>query len=211
MKNEFYEYACPRNRITDNNKSERTSKKDNYVLIVCSLTILLPMSLPMIIKNTLIWGIIALFSVLVLLFNRKDKDPYSHFILLVGLGFVYFSVVTTYALVGTANISNAWSTVFILSAIGVLFYEISVLINVMMKKYTRRGLTTYIAPVTISSLPILASYILGRLFSRTFREYPWMDYIMALACALVFVIAFSFLQKYILYKIFRYKDLKSKF
>ena len=137
MKNDFYEYACPSNRMTreqyEANKSK--TKKGDLIGNGAIFFVLLLFSLPMALSETLAWCIVSACYVTLLIVNKaKDNDPYSSFFLFFGASTAYLGIVLSYLIIDGAYKRygySCWRLLILLSVVLILCYECSVFFNIL--------------------------------------------------------------------------------
>lgn len=207
IRDEIYEYACPQKRAT-----QKTSKKEHSDIVgyISIFIVVFMFSLPMAIAKTLVWCAIFGIYVIVLVFNRFDKDPYSNFLLFIGLTLAYFGTVLSYLIVdGSYKRFQYLSIVplITLTIICIICYDIFVLINMVLKRYTAKNYNKKSYPALYTSLGTFMGGMFGcfvaQELSPQIENSLWSVWIGLLTCALSFAIAFSFFQKYVLYKLLK--------
>lgn len=210
MKNEFYEYACPLKRITRKQIETNTSNSKKADLIGYSATffILLIFSLPLAISRVCLWSMILVVYIASLLICKADKDPYSKTILFFGSTMLYLYVVLSYLIITEAYKRFQISSLpylFILTVFCVVFYEILVLANILLKRYTARIIKGKNYPSIYTTIGTFCGSVIGSLVARRISPHLanslWSVWLVLMACSLLFTISLSFFQKYILYKV----------
>ena len=217
MKNDFFEYVCPSKRIAKNqvDSNKNKSKKDDIIGYFATFFILFVFSLPMAISQTSLWSIV-LISYLILLFVCKvDKDPYSKTMLFFGSTTLYLGVVLSYLIITESykrfHVSSLL-TLLVLTIFAVIFYEILVCVNVILKRYTAR-LTKKSHTMIYTTVGTFCGAMIGSLIARYvsphLKESLWSVWLVLIACSLLFTVSLSFFQRCILYKVF-YKKITTK-
>lgn len=210
MKNEFYEYICPSKRITQKaiQTNTNTSKKEDLMGYIATFFILLVFSLPMAISQVWLWSMVIVGYIILLLICKLDKDPYSKTILFFGSTTLYLCVVLSYLIITESYKKfqiSSFFTLFILTIFCVAFYEILILANILLKRYTARMTNKKSYPTIYTSIGTFCGGIIGYLIARRISPYLekslWSIWLILIACSLLFTISLSFFQKYILYKI----------
>lgn len=208
MKNEFFEYVFPSKRITKNqvDSNRKRVKREDFIGYIATFFILLVFSLPMAISKTSLWSIVLVSYFIFLFLCKVDKDPYSKTILFFGSTTLYFGIVLSYLIIIESHKRFHFSylpTLLVLTVFSVIFYEIFVCANVIFKRYTARA-TKKSHPTIYTTIGTLGGTVIGSLKSRYvsphLKESILSVWLVLIACSLLFVISFSFIQKYILYK-----------
>ena len=209
MRNEFFEYVCPSKRIAKNQvaSNKKKSKKDDIIGYTATFFILFVFSLPMAISQTVLWSIVLISYFTFLFLCKIDKDPYSKTMLFFGSTTLYLGVVLSYLIITQSykrfHISSLL-TLLILTIFAVVFYEVLVCVNIILKRYTAR-LTKKSHPTIYTTISTFCGAVLGSLIARYIsphlKESVWSVWLVLIACSLLFTASFSFFQKYILYKV----------
>ena len=215
MKNELYEYACPQKRMTAE-RFEAEKKKQNtqtndrigYISIFCGLGVF---SLPMALDNTLLWVTILAVYLTILIVNMiKDKDPYPRFLLSYGATLVYLGIIISYLIIDGAYDRfgySCWGSLIGMTVILVVCYECSVLLNMLLKQYTARAHSKKSHPAMHTAIGTAVGCMIGsflaKVISPQITTSLWSVWLVVLGCGVLYMLAFSFLQKYLLYKILK--------
>lgn len=209
MKNEFYEYACPSKRITKAQieTGKKKPQKEDIIGYSATFFVLLVFSLPMAISQVWLWSVVLVAHIILLLICKVDKDPYSKTMLFFGSITLYLCVVLSHLIVVESNKRFQISSLpllFILIVFCVVFYEILVLFNILLKRYTGRIKSKKSHPTVYTTIGTFCGSAIGfmaaRKLSPNLEKSLWSVWLVLIACSLLFTIAFSFFQKYILYK-----------
>ena len=212
MKNEIYEYACPKRRMTAKQAElNKKDKSDGLLGYLFLLPLLVIFSLPMALEETLLWCMILGVYLVVFILNKiTDKDPYSNMLMSFGATIAYFGVVISWVIVSETYKRfdySCLSSVIIMSVIGVAFYEGSVLFNILTKKYTARNQNNKIYPAVNTTVGTSVGFTLGSLIVRKIAPQIAESFLSVcigvIICSLTYTVAFAFLQKYLLYKLFK--------
>ncbi len=209
MKKEFFEYVCPSKRITKNqvDSNKNKIKKDDIIGYFATFFILFVFSLPMAISKIGLWSIVLILYFILLVVCKVDKDPYSKTMLFFGSTTLYLGIVLSYLIITESykrfHVSSLL-TLLVLTIFTVIFYEILVCVNVILKRYTAR-LTQKSHPTIYTTIGTLGGTIIGSLIARYvspyLKESIWSVWLVLIACSLLFTVSLSFLQKCILYKV----------
>lgn len=205
MKDEFYEYICPRKRVL--NRDSAINKKADIIGKISIVFILVTFSLPMAMNIPIFWGIISGVFVAILIFNKFDKDPFSSFLLDLSTTIGYFGIILVFLPLNTLDRNTqflALKALIVLSVFGITCFELLFFVNMLLKKYTaRNNPNRKILPSMYTTIGTflgcgLGSFLARRLLSRLSTDTAL--WIVLIVGALLFAFAFSFFQKYILYK-----------
>lgn len=215
MKDELYEYACPQKRMTPQRAAVEQrhphAKINDWIGYISLLLVLLLFSLPMAISKTLSWSVVfGVYVVLVVSNKIKDKDPYSSFLLFFGVTVAYLGIMGSYLIITGAYDRFQYSCLGLLVVSSVIFvvcYECSVLLNMLLKKYTARIQNSKKHPAINTATGTFIGGVLGSLIAKRLSPLIatslWSVWIVLIGCALLFAVAFAFLQKYVLYRILK--------
>lgn len=210
MKNDFFEYVCPSKRITKNqvDSNKNKLKKDDIIGYAATFFILLVFSLPMAISKIGLWSIVLISYFILLVVCKVDKDPYSKAMLFFGSTTLYLGIVLSYLIITESYKrfhSSPFLTLLVLTIFAVIFYEIFVCINVVLKRYTAR-LVKKSHPTIYTTISTFCGTIIGSLIARHLSPYLkeslWSVWLVLIACSLLFTLSLSFFQRCILYKVF---------
>ncbi len=212
LKSELLEYAYPKKRIEATQKQYKTSKTADifgylglaFVLVLCSL--------PMLFNNLWLWSIVFALYLTAVIICIICKDKHEKNMLIFGSTLAYFGITFSFFIANEAfkrfQISVT-APLLILSAFCVLCYEIMVIINVLYKKYSAKNNNLKSYPARASALGISAGSLIGWLIAKkitpAIEKSLWSVWILWIGMAFLFVLAISFLQKYVLYKILKPK------
>ena len=165
---------------------------------------------------TLNWLAVFAVYLLILLLWRKDKDPYSFFLFL-GSTMFYLGIVISYLVISVASEKFQVSVLvplIILSTTCIVCFESVVCLNILFGKYTARykkGKKHHSNSKT--TLGIIIGTIVGAILVKITRpaiaDSHLLIWIGLIGCALLYLLAFAFLQRYLLYKIFKNEILKN--
>ena len=211
MKNEIFEYVCPSKRITKSQVSSNKLNKDDIIGYLSTFFILLVFSLPMAISKISLWSIVLISYLILLVICKFDKDPYSKTMLFFGSTTVYLGIVLSYLIITESykrfQISSL-PTLLILTMFSVIFYEILVCVNIVLKRYTAR-ITKKSHPTIYTTIGTFCGAMIGSLIARRVSPYLkdslWSVWLVLFACSLLFSVSLSFFQRFILYKVFHEK------
>jgi len=215
MKDELYEYACPQKRMTAERlqaeKGNRKPQTIDRIGYVSALFVLGVFSLPMALDNTLLWGMVLTVYLAVMIVNKvMDKDPYSGFLLSFGATSAYLGVVVSYLIIDGAYDRFEYSCLGLLvamTAVLVACYECTVLLNMYLKRYTARLRNNKNHSAVLTAIGTVAGGVLGRILAKVISPWIsgslWSVWLVVLGCALLYMLAFSFFQKYLLYRILK--------
>ncbi len=215
MKNDFFEYVCPSKRITKNPDDSSKMRRDDVIGYFSILFILLVFSLPMAISQTGLWSVVLISYLVLLAVCKVDKDPYSKTMLFFGSTTLYLGIVLSYLIITESykrfHVSSL-PTLLVLTIFSVIFYEILVFINIILKRYTSR-LTKKSHPTIYTTVGTFCGAVIGSLISRHvsphLKESRWSVWLVLIACSLLFAVSLSLFQRCILYKVF-YKKITTK-
>ena len=214
MKKELYEYVYPPKKLmgqqVTNGKRRAIFKKEDLIGYISVGFIFLAFSIPMALSLTWQWLIIFTMYIVTLIICKIDKDSYSGFLLLVGASMTYLGIVLSYLIVVESFKRFRFSAtipLIILSAVCILCYETIVSLNILTKRYSARNNSQKSYPAIYTTVGTFLGGIIGGLIARKVSQHIansfWSIWLALIACALLFVTAFSFFQKYILCKILK--------
>ena len=133
---------------------------------------------------------------------------YTHFSMALtgGVCFLLFYIMNFSLNIGL--IGKCFLASFIITS---LEFIVGYFVNIVFKRYTAR-VTKKSYPMIYTSIGTFCGTVLGSLIARRvspyLKESIWSVWLALIACSLLFAISFSFLQKYVLYKVF-YKKINA--
>lgn len=216
MKNEFYEYIFPSNRVKkegNETTKDKTTKKDDLIGYCATFFVLLVFSLPMAISQTFIWSLTLLGYIVLLIMSKFDRDPYSKTLVFFGGTALYLCVVLSYLII-TESFKRFQTSfipsLLILAIICTITYEIILFINILLKRYSAKLKHKNKHPAIYTAVGTFCGGIIGSVIARKISPHLANSHLsvwlVLIACSLLFSISISFLQKYVLYKVL-YKDM----
>ena len=191
MKQEWYEYAV--------SIKKRVGDKINGIPILAVAPILVVFSIPLMMHNIWAWLIIMASYCVVSIVNHLGKDPYAKFLLDVGssLGVLGAMILS---LIFAINADESYLA-FIFTLFAFIFYEIVVLVKIGERKYSSCVIKKSSKGIWLGTSGVLTGSALGRFLLSRDNNTLFFALLAAVACAVVFVFAISFWQRYIIYKI----------
>ena len=193
MKREWYEYA-----VSYQKRIQRLQGKSLVPAAVAANVLIGIFLLP--VFFTKLWlGLLLIGTYIPLIVMAcREKDFYAKQVLFLGTVLLYFSVELIYA----AHLGYSFRLYWIVFIpLCLILYEIAVLVKARCGRYgaenrknkVLRGIT-----YAGASLSVFA----GRFLAREFGGDLWLGWLLSLLCLLILVYAVSFLQRYVLYKLF---------